>query len=894
MRSNPAKWIIPGILTVLVGTAVTVQATKAGMEADLSARSVAALDAATLNWAKVEFTARDASLGGTATNQADQQRALAIITSLHGVRSVTSAMDMAPVKSPYPFLARIENGKVSLRGGVPDMAVRDALMARSGATDESLELLAGLEDRASWLAATEFALRQLRQLDSGEVSLSDLTFSMSGRAKSLESYEAVNVIFNAGLPAGITRGTVAVTPPLQSPYEWHAVYDGSTVKLSGFVPGESLLETFGQQMPAGVALEPSLLLASGAPDKFETTTSSLLKAFAEVERGEARISDGKARFSGDPRSVAAVDALAKGLGTSGVELELSPPRIDDYVFVADRAGGKTRLSGYVPDQELLETLGKDGARDISGLAIGRGAPTGFDQVVAFGMAAMDELEAGQFAVENSAIVLSGNAENAESYEAVQRLVAQEAPAGMTLDTTELNSFVALPYVWAAERSAEGAYSFSGFVPAPQFQQELKQHTGEVVDDTSQIAAGAPDDFDKNAMAGLEALTKADAGQASYTGSEWMLTAEVSNETQKQAVLDALSASADASLWQISIEIAAEELPEPATTMIAPEAESAPVEAAEGDAPADTTTQSEPVAPESGTDALSVAESAADPAPAVELTPAADPAPVIEPTPAAETPTPAAEPVAEVTPEQPAAPAEVPLYRFSASKSSGADVRLLGAVPNDAVRRYLGVIAGKAPTDMLHLDEEAPDGFNDMAVAGVRALVTLDDGELLHERGQWSLTGTALNADMREQALAALADIAPWTTDIGMASPIALCRAHVEKLAADNTVLFNPGSARLTESSNDSIDQLATSLEECPMAIVHVEGHTDSDGDSGANLALSVARSEAVINELIARGVKADRLYAVGYGETLPIASNDTNDGKRRNRRIVFKILEDPE
>ena len=57
----------------------------------------------------------------------------------------------------------------------------------------------------------------------------------------------------------------------------------------------------------------------------------------------------------------------------------------------------------------------------------------------------------------------------------------------------------------------------------------------------------------------------------------------------------------------------------------------------------------------------------------------------------------------------------------------------------------------------------------------------------------------------------------------------------------------------------------------------------------ANLALSVSRAEAVVDGLIARGVSPDRLYAVGYGESQPIASNDTQDGKRQNRRIVITV-----
>ena len=76
---------------------------------------------------------------------------------------------------------------------------------------------------------------------------------------------------------------------------------------------------------------------------------------------------------------------------------------------------------------------------------------------------------------------------------------------------------------------------------------------------------------------------------------------------------------------------------------------------------------------------------------------------------------------------------------------------------------------------------------------------------------------------------------------------------------------------------------------CPNAAIDVEGHTDSDGDDQRNLALSVARAEAVVNALIERGVAPERLYAIGYGEAQPVADNATAAGKRQNRRIVVSV-----
>jgi len=69
----------------------------------------------------------------------------------------------------------------------------------------------------------------------------------------------------------------------------------------------------------------------------------------------------------------------------------------------------------------------------------------------------------------------------------------------------------------------------------------------------------------------------------------------------------------------------------------------------------------------------------------------------------------------------------------------------------------------------------------------------------------------------------------------------------------------------------------------------INGHTDNTGDSAANMALSQQRADTVRNYLIQQGVPSSMLVAKGYGDTRPITSNDTDEGKFRNRRIEFSL-----
>ena len=107
-----------------------------------------------------------------------------------------------------------------------------------------------------------------------------------------------------------------------------------------------------------------------------------------------------------------------------------------------------------------------------------------------------------------------------------------------------------------------------------------------------------------------------------------------------------------------------------------------------------------------------------------------------------------------------------------------------------------------------------------------------------------------------------------------------------------TILFNSGKATFKAETIPVLESMNAIFKEYPQAKFIIEGHTDSDGSNALNQTLSENRAAAVKAYLVENGIATDRLKAVGFGETVPIASNKTAAGKAQNRRVVVKLIKE--
>jgi outer membrane protein OmpA-like peptidoglycan-associated protein len=105
------------------------------------------------------------------------------------------------------------------------------------------------------------------------------------------------------------------------------------------------------------------------------------------------------------------------------------------------------------------------------------------------------------------------------------------------------------------------------------------------------------------------------------------------------------------------------------------------------------------------------------------------------------------------------------------------------------------------------------------------------------------------------------------------------------------VLFESGQTQLLDEAMASLVEVVDLLQSEPDKKIRIEGHTDSTGDAETNLKISEMRANSVFEALVSLGVDRDRFTVVGMGEDFPIASNETEEGRRQNRRVDVILLD---
>lgn len=124
------------------------------------------------------------------------------------------------------------------------------------------------------------------------------------------------------------------------------------------------------------------------------------------------------------------------------------------------------------------------------------------------------------------------------------------------------------------------------------------------------------------------------------------------------------------------------------------------------------------------------------------------------------------------------------------------------------------------------------------------------------------------------------------------APPARVEVRDNKIEIKEKIQFAYNKATILEQSFSLMDEIAALMVKHPhLKKIAIEGHASSEGDAAHNVTLSDARAKAVMTYLVGKGVDAGRLTAKGFGAKRPIADNDSEEGREKNRRVEFLILE---
>lgn len=245
-------------------------------------------------------------------------------------------------------------------------------------------------------------------------------------------------------------------------------------------------------------------------------------------------------------------------------------------------------------------------------------------------------------------------------------------------------------------------------------------------------------------------------------------------------------------------------------------------------------------------------------------------------------------------------------RFTAEIGTTAPAIISGVIPDDTMRQtvqslaraQLGPIEGE-----LKLDPGVPEGWPLRVLAGLDAMGVVDRGQLSVTQQLIQVTGVSGDQFATEKAIAALA------TRLGAGADYELAIAYDRKLDPQieqpdgigcvdrlNTVMleseigFEPGGARIAGDIAPVLQEMRPIMEDCADFQIEIAGHTDAQGGEDSNMRLSLGRAEAVLTAMQEAELPVQNMVAQGYGETRPIAENDTQEGREANRRIEMTLL----
>ncbi|GLH78974.1 hypothetical protein SSBR45G_38830 [Bradyrhizobium sp. SSBR45G] len=644
------------------------------------------------------------------------------------------------------------------------------------------------------------------------------------------------------------------------------------------------------------------------------------------------------RIEGPEFSADQSDRLNDAAAVNGVRLvdgnydKLPMPK--PYAFRAERDGNRLVLTGAVPTPAVREAVlnaarGTGVGEVVDRLGYGLGAPVNFAAIAGHGLVQAAKLNGGKFSLADKAYAIAGAAVSSDIYESAIAATRQ-LPAGAVLDKVDILPPEAKPFIWSADRNGKSIV-MSGVVPSDDIRRALeaaavKAWPGSSVTHQMQIARGAPaGDFNAYAAYALAELGRLSNGRVVISDASYAISGEApSTAAYDEAIAATTRLPSGLTLakaeilppeikpyrWSAEFDGAHLSLAGLAPSGAAREAMlgsasgqfdgkviKSEIGIARGAPGGDVAQATGSLLRELGRLAQGRAEindtqisirgvglANVTGAGVREALAGALPAPFTL--------------AAVDVRDGPVSP-----YAFGLQKQEGR-VQLSGYVPDEAARRdVLGAATSSFATetveDGLKVADGAPKDLVKSLTATFPALARLWSAKLSAKDAAITIEGEAIYDKSAEQVRKALAEAAGG--DIKLAGitiglkpespplPIPECQPALEGLLAKGRIRFGTGSADLSRESLALLDHIVGVVQRCKEAEIAIEGHTDNVGDEENNMDLSKRRAAAVVSYISEAGIDTSRMTSEGYGQTKPVASNDTPEGRAQNRRIEFVV-----
>ncbi len=239
------------------------------------------------------------------------------------------------------------------------------------------------------------------------------------------------------------------------------------------------------------------------------------------------------------------------------------------------------------------------------------------------------------------------------------------------------------------------------------------------------------------------------------------------------------------------------------------------------------------------------------------------------------------------------------YDFNATHSIDKGLHIDGTVDSPQALSHLrDAVDPVVPSGTVATNGRRLIGSPEKLALGAGALLMLKNGELKIDEDQFVLSGLAEDEQIKAAIENNLAnkqrtiDPLDLITNIDVASNMTqACRDMLQAVANNDTILFAVDSAIVADDFRGVVENHARLLGICP-GILLVEAHADQDGSENYNLELSKRRADAVANAIATSGAGSERIQAFSYGETRPVASNESTHDKTYNRRVNIQYVHD--